>query len=140
MREIVKKFSTEEMKKRAIRRAAEVIHGQWEEGRGVHSRIFEVLVPDEFVIHGQSAKNGTYREHAVPCSLIRNYANEMYDNGSSVIEVADMIEKHLHIVMITHEEAKYIDNALGLKEVMPDGWTFGDDPLARLHAGGVVLA
>ena len=34
----------------------------------------------------------------------------------------------------------YIGNVLGLKVVMPDDWKFGEgDPLARLHAGGIVL-
>jgi len=47
-----------------------------------------------------------------------------------------MTEKHLRIFMITNEEIKYIDNALGLKEVMPDGSMFVNDPLARLHAVG----
>ena len=134
-------YSVEEMKNRAIKRVAEVIYGQWEEGRGVHSRIFEVLVPDGFVINGKSIKGGTYREHIVPCSLIRNHANKMYNDQATITEVANMIDKHLRIVMISHEEAKYIDNDLGLKEVMPNGWEFGEgDPLARLYVGGVVLA
>ncbi|WP_340124510.1 hypothetical protein [Methylobacter svalbardensis] len=51
-----------------------------------------------------------------------------------------MIKKHRRIVMITHEEAKYIDDALTLKVVMLVGWTFGNDSTARLHAGGVVLS
>lgn len=117
-----------------------MIHGQWEEGWGVHSRIFEVIVPDAFVTKGQSSKGGGYREHAVPCSLIRNHANTMFDQGASIDEVADMISKHLRIVIITPEEAKHIDHELGLKEVMPEGWEFGvGDPLARLHAGGVTV-
>jgi hypothetical protein len=138
---MIKNFTKEEMKQRAIRRVAEVIHGQWEEGRGVHSRIFEVLVPDEFVIDGISKKGGNYREHVVPCALIRNHANKMFHLGSSVDEVEAMINSNLRIVKISIEEAKYIDNILGLKEVMPEGWEFGEgDPLARLQIGGVEIA
>ena len=138
---MTKTFTQEEMKLRAIRRIAEVIYGQWEEGRGMHSRIFEVLVPDEFITKGSSVKGDGYREHVVPCSLIRNYAIKMYDEGDSVEDVAAMIEKHLRIVRISASEARYIDQVLGLKETMPKGWEFGKgDPLARLFAGDIVLA
>jgi hypothetical protein len=133
-------FTKKEMKDRAIFRVAEIIQGQWEEGGGVHSRIFEVLVPDEFVVNGQSRNGGGYREHVVPCSLIRNHANVMFENDATIEEVASMINRHLRIVIITTEEAKHLDQTLGLKEIMPKGWQFGSsDPLARLHAAGIEL-
>jgi len=135
-----KDYSVEEKKQRAIKRLAEIFYDHWEENRVGSSRIFEHIVPVAWLISGQSTSGGTYREHIVPCSLIRNQAIEMYDNQASTIEVANMIEKHLRIVLISHEEAGHIDKDLGLKEIMPDGWKFGEgDPLARLHAGGVVL-
>lgn len=137
---MVKEFTKAEMKQRAIKRVAEVIYGQWEEGRGVHSRIFEVLVPDDFVINGISKKGSDYREHIVPCVLIRNQANKMFHQGATIEDVESMINDHLRIVKISSKEAKYIDNALGLKEKMPEGWEFGyGDPLARLYAGNVEL-
>lgn len=137
---MVRRFSKQEMKQRAIRRVAEVIYGQWEEGRGVHSRIFEVLVPDDFVTDGISKKGGDYREHAVPCALIRDHANAMFQTGSSIDQVETMINDHLRIVRISREEAEYIDHFLGLKVTMPEGWEFGHgDPLARLYAGGVEI-
>ncbi|WP_041509302.1 hypothetical protein [Shewanella sp. cp20] len=138
---MLKEFTKEEMKQRAIKRVAQVIYGQWEEGRGVHSRIFEVLVPDDFVLDGVSKKGNDYREHIVPCVLIRNHANKMFDQGFTIEDVESMINDHLRIVKISTAEAKYIDNTLGLKERMPEGWEFGyGDPLARLHAGNVEIA
>ena len=64
----------------------------------------------------------------------------MFEAGSSVDEVANMISQHLRIAIVTPEEAKHMDQTLGLKEVMPKGWEFGvGDPLARLHAAGIDL-
>lgn len=40
------------MRLRAFLRLAEIMRDHWEEGRDGHSRMFEVLVPDEFVIDG----------------------------------------------------------------------------------------
>jgi hypothetical protein len=135
------KFSPQEMRLRAIWRLAEVMYDHWEEGRDGHSRTFEVLVPDEFVIDGKSTKGIGYREHIVPCAVIRAGCKEMYESGASIEEVAAAIDKHLRIVLITKDEARYLDHQLGLKASMPPGWVFGrDDPMARLHAAGIELA
>jgi len=134
-------YTKEEMKKRAIRRCADVLFGQWEEGSGVNTRIFEVLVPDEFVTEGVSLKGNDHREHVVPLVVIRDQAMVMFDKGASVADVSNMIEKYLRIVNISAEEANYLDHDLGLKERMPDGWEFGSgDPLARLKAANIELA
>jgi hypothetical protein len=135
-------YSNDQKKARAIRRIAEVIHGHYEEGAtGIHSRIFEVLIYDEYVENGQSINGGNYREHVVPCALIRNECLTMYINGKTIADVVNMIDRHLRIVRITPEEARHMDHGLGLKDKMPDGWRFGiDDPLARLHKAGIKLA
>ena len=133
-------FTEKQIKQRAIKRVAEVIYGQWEEESGTHSRIFEVLVSDYLVADGESVKGNNYREHAVPCVLIRDQARDMYENGFSVKEVCRMIEKHLRIVYISKEEAKYLDTIMGLKEKMPEDWEFGkSDPLARITEAGIEL-
>jgi len=82
----------------------------------------------------------SYREHAVPCDAINNYALEMCDNvgdklknpranselyWNTVEEIAKMIFRNLVIVYCSDEERKVIDNELGYKETMPSGW----DPL-----------
>ena len=135
------KFTIREKRLRAIKRIAEVLFDHWEEERDGHTRTFEILVPDEFVIDGQSVKGGNYREHVVPCATIRAGCKEMYANGASIADVTKMIDKYLRIVLITPEEAKHLDQALGLKTVMPSGWVFGDgDPLERLKVAGIVLS
>lgn len=136
-----KKYTKEDIKRRAIRRVATVILEQYEEGSGTHSRIFEVLVSDYLVIDGESIDGNNYREHVVPCCLIRDEARRMYQSGASIDDVVQMIHDNLRIVLISKKEANYIDKTLGLKDTMPDGWEFGTgDPLARLWAGDVKLA
>lgn len=126
------------MRRRAIRRVAQILYDHWEEGRDGHTRTFEVIVPDEFVIVGQSAAGGQYREHAVPCATIRAGAKAMYDRRASVDKVAQMIAENLIIVLIRPEEAKRLDRELGLKTTMPEGWVLGEgDPLARLELAGI---
>jgi hypothetical protein len=134
------KFTAREMRSRAIRRLAEVMHDHWDEGRDGHSRIFEVLVPDEMVIDGISAQGGHYREHIVPCVVIREGCKQMYSKGATVDEVARAIDKHLRIVLISTDEAHRLDHELGLKTLMPSGWVFGkDEPMARINAAGITL-
>ncbi len=131
-------FSIGEMRLRAIRRVAEVLSDHFEEGRDGHSRLFEVLVPDEFVIDGVSARGGGYREHVVPCAAIRAGCKAMYADGASIEQVASMIDRYLRIVLITSEEADLLNKTPGLKAAMPTGWKFGrDDALARLDAVGI---
>lgn len=52
--------------------------------------------------------------------------------------VADFIEEHLKIVMITREQRLRLDFELGHKVSMPDGWLPGD-VMARLRAASVDL-
>lgn len=135
------KFTKQTMRARAIRRLAETLFDNFEEGRDGHSRIFEVLVPDEFVIDGSSMSGGSYREHVVPCCVIRDGCMAMFRQGRSLDEVTAAIHDNLRIVMITTEEARMLDYGLKLKTKMPEGWVFGEgDPLARLTAAGIVLA
>jgi len=135
-------YTTEQKKKRAILRAAQVIHGHHEEGvLGIHSRIFEVLVHDDYVRIGSSLKGAHRREHVVPCALLRDQALRMFREGSSIEAVAEMIERNLLIAMISSEERFHLDVTLGLKNKMPAGWQFGiNDPMDRLKAAGIILA
>lgn len=135
------KFTKKEMRSRAIKRIAEILHDHWEEGRDGHSRTFEVIVPDEFVIDGQSINGGSYREHVVPCATLREGSKAMYERGATIEDVASTLDKYLRIVLITNEEAHRLDVELGLKTTMPKGWDFGDgDALARLIVAGIELA
>lgn len=140
-------FTIPQMRARAVRRLAEILYDHWEEGRVGHTRMFEVIVPDEWITHGRSVKGGHYREHVVPCAVIRDGCMDIYEKrkgerrtSEMVDEAASLIEKYLRIALITTEEAKYLDNELELKSTMPDGWVFGEgDPLARLEVAGIEL-
>jgi len=134
-------FTQERMKKRAIKRLAEIFHDHWEEGRTGSTRIFEHVLPDAWLIVGKSLNGGTYREHIVPCMMIRDQSIKMYSEGYSVENVADMINKHLAIVLITEAEREKLDNELGLKTAMPRNWVFSSgDPFQRLIDAGVEFA
>lgn len=66
----------------------------------------------------------------------------MYEEGSSVEEVASFIRKHLQIVHISREEQRKLDqgNQLNLRQSMPDGWSFDSGDLyARLNAAGITV-
>jgi hypothetical protein len=97
---------------------------------------------DHLITIGESVnrtKENTYREHIVPCIMIYNQAITMTMDKCPITEVAQMIKNNLAIVLITNEEAFYLDNDLDLQTTMPEGWKFGDDVFARLKAGNVTL-
>lgn len=133
-----RQFSPKELRERAFLRAAVVLHGHWEEGTGAHTRLFETLIPDGYVFVGSAADGANWREHVVPCAVIRDQCFLLLDQGKSTQEVADFIEAHLKIVMITREQRQRLDFELGHKTSMPEGWLPGDI-MARLRAAGVEL-
>ena len=76
-----------------------------------------------------------YREHIVPCVMIREEFIRMVGEGAAIVELAQMLKSNLAIVMITNEEAAHIDGTY--KTTMPEGWNFGDPITARLDVMGV---
>lgn len=104
---------------------------------------------DDLIVIGSSplavsARNNkeTYREHVVPVSIIKREAEKLALMGAPEQVIADFIEHHLYVVIITRQEADLLDkpidqSGLSLKTSMPEGWVFGDDPLARLRQAGI---
>lgn len=134
----MKTYNSLEKKQRAIKRLAEIFYDHWEEGRVGSTRIFEHIIPDEWLIRGQSLSKGTYREHTVPCVLIRDQCIAMYRDNKTIDDVARMIERNLAIILISTEERKKIDHELGLKTTMPKDWCFfSGDPFARIILAGI---
>lgn len=86
-------------------------------------------------INGKNA----YREHIVPCTLIERKAIEMFKEGNTVEQVAEMIKSNLFILRISDEEAYKLDIELGLRTVMPEGWDFGQDVYSRITFAGIQL-
>lgn len=99
------KFSKAELKQRAFERIARVLKEFYDEQAeafqakgdvGVHSRLFDTLILDDYVFIGTSEEatkpgNMRYREHVVPCAYIRTYAFKMYQERSTENDVAGMI-------------------------------------------------
>jgi hypothetical protein len=115
------------------------LHGHWEEGTGAHSRLFERLIDEGYIVAGTSIKGGRCREHVVPFKVIRDRCNEYFSQGRRPEDVADFIQTHLKLVRITKEERDHLDFRLGLRDRMPTGWQEGDW-MARLREAGIVLA
>ena len=144
-------FSQEEKKKESFLRVANALYSHWRVtdfndkeklACGGHSRLFEVLIPDAYIIAGESLAGREYREHVVPINLIRNHAYHMFNNGYLIEDVANMIENNLYIILITTKERDILDKSVevggkGWKYDMPDEWKFGDDAFARLNQADI---
>jgi hypothetical protein len=79
-----------------------------------------------------------YREHLVPCAYIRDRAFKMYQEGSTVNDVAGMVGRLLKIAFITPDEAKLIDSKY--KTNMPPDWDHMKDSItSRLEGCGIKL-
>ncbi len=138
-------FTYKELKDRAYKRAALMLHSFWEEQKdnaartvSVHSRIFEALIYNEYVVLNIKSQTRQYPEHVVPCAYIRNLAFKMYWDGKSIDEVANMIDRLYHIAYITSDESTIIDKKY--KSIMPDNWNPQTDSiLIRLEGEGIKL-
>jgi len=130
-------------------RTACALRSLWEEGdHNAHTRIFDILIRDEYVDRYESieyfarkgafTKGETRREHAVPCKVIRDHCLKMFGQGAQDEEVAQFIKQHLKIVQITKAECERLDQ-LGLRFTMPNGWEPGHDPMARIAMAGISI-
>ena len=141
----MKNFTKEELAYRGCQRAAMALYSFWEEQRydaryqneaGVHSRIFDALIPNVYIELNSKALGRSYKEHVVPCAYIRNLSFKMYHENSSIDDVAKMISKLLKIAYITKDERKKIDSIH--KYSMPEKWDWKTDSiLERLIIAGV---
>jgi hypothetical protein len=136
-------YTKEERLERACLRVAMHIRGLWEEKGSSDTRLLEGLfLPDEFTVVGNSHKyNGSgRREHVIPRLVIVKECHAMLERGDSDQSIARFVRDHVKIVRITKEEQEHLDQSkqLALRQAMPQGWTFGDDPYARLVAAGIL--
>ena len=138
-------FTNKELRERAFNRAALMLYSFWEEQKenmprtvSVHSRIFDTLIYDDYIVLNKKAPNRKYPEHVVPCAYIRNLAFDMYWDGKTIDDVAEMINRLLRIAYITSEEATKIDKKH--QYTMPEDWKpQSDSILRRLEDEGVPL-
>lgn len=136
-------FTSEEKKIRAFLRVAYCMQHMWEEdGNSTTNLLNNWLIPDDYVLMGESLNGNECREHVIPRLVICNKCHEMFASGHDFISVSAFIQKHLMIVRISKKERDLLDlNAnLGLRTKMPDGWTFENgDPFARLRLANIKL-
>ena len=137
--EVSKKFSKEELLDRAFYRMAWNIEHMWLETGSSDTRLLmEPIIPDKFVLYGKSKKGANRREHVVPRVVLCREAHDMFTRGASIEAVADLLKRHLKIVLISKEEQLHLDHTIGLKQRMPDGWSFeGGCTFARLRAANI---
>lgn len=125
---------------RALVRIAHVLQEHAEEGRFPHSRFFETLMPDEWIVSGTSVKGGGWREHVVPCAYLARECIHAFNRGVSLEVIVDILDKYLRIVHITRAERDVIDFKLRYRSTMPDQWVFGEgNPYQRLIDAGIVF-
>jgi len=138
-------FTYNELRQRAFRRAACALFSLWEEQKdedprsvAVHSRIFETLIYNKYIELNKKDSDRKYPEHVVPCAYVRDYAFEMFWDGKTIDEVADMIGRLLRIAYIKRDEAKILDAKY--KDKMPKDWDpESDSILWRLEDAGIEL-
>lgn len=140
---VQKTFSNDELIERAFYRVAWNIRHMWEATGTSDTRLFlEPIIPSSFVLVGQSkGGNATYNEHVVPRIILREQCHDMLrldSSEESLSNIALFIRRFLKIVKITKDEQVRLDVDLGLKQKMPDGWTFDTgDVFARLDVAGI---
>ena len=135
-----KPFTQESMKARALIRIANVLIEHAEEGRFPHSRFFETLMPDPWILAGRSINGGGWREHIVPCAYLARECIKAADRGATVDDIVGLLDRYLRIVHITPVERHVIDFKLGYRSTMPANWIFGEgDPFQRIIDANIVL-
>lgn len=110
-------------------------------GNGTFDAI-DKLITIGYSIKGRQQEitgKNAYREHIVPCTLIEREAIRMFTENATIEQVADMIKANLFILKISDEEANTLDNILGLRTVMPEGWQFGQDVYSRINVAKIQL-
>ncbi len=125
---------------RAFERLVRYFDKRLFDGYGAHTRAFEAFLPDAMVPRGQGNDGGTYREHVVPCNLLRDQCNKWLRHGVPVPHVARWLRPYLAIVHITAGQADLLDQELGFKTRMPPDWAFESGCIfERLHVAGVAF-
>lgn len=134
-------FTRDELLLRAATRVAHVMRGMLEEKGSSNTDLLEkLLIDDRLVVVGRSSVDATYREHVIPRLVLCIECHRLIqEEGKSDLEVGRFIADNLKIVLLQEHERSVLDRAKphNLRQRMPDGWKFGDDPFARLRVAGI---
>ncbi len=76
-------------------------------------------------------------EHSIPASIVRSKLLSCYPILES--EVEKIFLSAGPVVIILREEDKKL-SSIKLSRKMPNGWVWGDDPLARYEAAGIKIS
>lgn len=118
------------------------MRGLWEEKGSSDTRLLEsFFLPDAYTVVGRShsVEVGGRREHVIPRLVIVAECHRMLERGASDAELAAFLRDHVKIVLVSEDERRRLDSRdqLRLRQCMPDGWAFADDPFARLVAADI---
>lgn len=135
-------YSHQQLWERASLRAVAHMRSLWEEKGASDTRLLEsFFLPDIYTVVGRSdsCPQGGRREHVIPRLVIVAECHRMIERGASDEELASFLRANVKIVVVSEEERRRMDlrGQLNLRQRMPEGWAFGDDPFARLSAAGI---
>lgn len=125
-------------------RLARYIHMEWRHGRSGHTGVYN-FISKAFVPRGRGHRGGGHGEHVVPRKFLIEHCKQMFREGRTTHEVAQLCREHTIVVDILKEQAKHLDRSislggLGLKTSMPVAWSFADGCVfARLHRAGIAF-
>lgn len=81
-----------------------------------------------------------YCEHITPCDWMLRTGIDMCNNGLTVNDIADMVDRNFWVAYIADHEADLLNNQFKWKTTMPPNWKDGDNVLDRLTQAGIVMA
>jgi hypothetical protein len=77
-------------------------------------------------------------EHVVPCAVLRDIASAAFEDGASVRDVAEWIQRRMVIAWIDKRDAQRLDGELGLRNRMTPNWdAVGGCCYTRLHSAAI---
>ena len=116
---------------------ATILHTHFKYQEGPHTRLFELVIYNDWITVGQSDNGGEYSEHVVPLAfLVKMSKHIFFYHGATIEDLAKLLRRYLKVVKVTEAEARYMNEGLRLKIAMPRGWD-GEDEFARLRSAGI---
>jgi hypothetical protein len=98
------------------------------------SRLLDHLIPNQHKHIASAAGIGMHPEHVVPCAYLRDKGVELAKSGATENQLLAFLWRCLVVVHIHSELADALDGPLGLRDRMPDKWSWNEGCVyQRLH-------
>ena len=81
-------------------------------------------------------QSGFIYEHAIPATIVRNH---LLSQPHHLTDVKSILSQAGQVAILLRSEDKEIRDK-GFSSKMPEGWYYGDDPLARYNEVGIQLS